>query len=171
MLNAAPQKQTLVAILLTLATTAGAAEMPRPEPEAPEVEAPQPAFDDWQLTCADTDCVIDTRVLASDGTEVLRIEAGGQPAVLRFVTTLGLHLPDGLTAGIGADTTREIPWLTCGPEDGCRAEVPLDADLLAAVRRERAGSATLTLVEGVPVRLGFSLMGFSAAWRALADAP
>ena len=168
MLNELVQKQTLVAILATVAASADSAEMPRPEALPPEPPAAE-VFDDWHLACADGACVIATRVLAADGSEVLRVEAGGRPAVLSVVTPLGLHLPDGLAAGIGAGTTREAPWRTCGPKDGCRAELPLDAELLAALRRERAGSVTLTLVEGVPVRLGFSLMGFSAAFAALAE--
>jgi invasion protein IalB len=45
--------------------------------------------------------------------------------------------------------------------------MPVDAELLAALRRERTGMAGFTLVEGVPVRLGFSLMGFAAARAAL----
>lgn len=165
MLNELLQKQTLVTILVCAASGIAAAEMPRPDPQPLAVEV----FDDWRLACAEGGCVIATRVLAADGSEVLRLEAGGQPAVLRVLTPLGLHLPDGLAAAIGAGTTREAPWRTCGPEDGCRAEVPLDADLLAALRRERAGTVTLTLVEGVAVRLGFSLIGFSAAWRALEE--
>jgi invasion protein IalB len=44
--------------------------------------------------------------------------------------------------------------------------VPLDPALLAALKRERSGSATFTLVDGVKVRLPFSLLGFSAALRA-----
>jgi hypothetical protein len=35
------------------------------------------------------------------------------------------------------------------------------------LRRERAGSATFTLVTREQVRLPFSLLGFSAAFRAL----
>lgn len=177
MVNGGKQKQTLVVILLMLGSPVAAAEMPRqgarleaapPEGPVAEEAADDPArFDDWELACADGTCRIVTRVRAADGTEVLRIEAGGQPAVLRFATPLGLHLPDALVAQIGERTERRFPWRTCAPETGCLADAPLDSELTAALRRERAGTATFTLVEGVPVRLGFSLMGFTAAWRAL----
>ena len=60
-----------------------------------------------------------------------------------------------------------MPWRTCGA-GGCEAVLPLDPPLLAALRRERAATATFTLVDGVKVRLPFSLLGFSAATRALA---
>ncbi len=173
MLNEFIQKQTLVATLcLAVTGLATAAEMPAPEAPTPEAPAPEEQrFDDWRLACGDDGCLAITRVTAADGTEVLRLEAGGTPRRLRFITPLGLHLPDGLAAAIGAETTRAIPWRTCAPDTGCLADAPLDPELLAALRREREGSVVLTLVEGVPVRLGISLMGFTAAWRALESGP
>jgi invasion protein IalB len=43
----------------------------------------------------------------------------------------------------------------------------MDAELLAGLRRERSLEATLTLEDGVRMRLPVSLIGFSAALRAL----
>ena len=43
----------------------------------------------------------------------------------------------------------------------------IDPELLDALRREREGSATFTLVTRETVRLPFSLLGFSAAFRDL----
>lgn len=136
-------------------------------PEEAAAVAQEQAFRDWRLACAGGVCGVYTRVDAADGTEVLRVALGGAPRVLSFTTPLGLHLPDGLLATIGDSAERAIPWRTCAPEAGCVADTPVDAELLAALRRERAGMAGFTLVEGVPVRLGFSLMGFGAARAAL----
>jgi invasion protein IalB len=47
----------------------------------------------------------------------------------------------------------------------------MDPELLDALRREREGSAELTLVQHERVRLPFSLMGFSAAFRVLDAGP
>ena len=58
-----------------------------------------------------------------------------------------------------------MPWRTCGA-GGCEATLPIDPELAEALRRERGGSAIFTLVDGVPVRLGFSLLGYQAAARA-----
>jgi invasion protein IalB len=194
MLNGTLQKQTLVVILAGVVATGAAmpADMnPRmdapvgalePAPQAaPEAsaetadEVPEEAaavaedqvFRDWRLACAGGACGVYTRIDAADGTEVLRVALGGEPRVLSFTTPLGLHLPDGLLATIGESAERAIPWRTCAPEAGCVADTPVDAELLAALRRERTGMAGFTLVEGVPVRLGFSLMGFAAARAAL----
>ncbi len=145
------------------------AETPGEVPEAPATDAEEQAFRDWRLACAGETCGVYTRVDAADGTEVLRVALAGAPRVLSFATPLGLHLPDGLLASIGESAERAIPWRTCAPETGCVADTPVDAELLAALRRERAGMAGFTLVEGVPVRLGFSLMGFAAARAALEE--
>jgi invasion protein IalB len=136
-------------------------------PEEAVTVAEEQTFRDWRLDCTGGVCGAYTRIDAADGTEVLRVALAGTPRVLSFSTPLGLHLPDGLLVTIGESAERAIPWRTCAPEMGCVAETPVDADLLAALRRERGGLAGFTLVEGVPVRLGFSLMGFAAARAAL----
>jgi invasion protein IalB len=158
MLNTRLSFQTLVAILALTA----------PAPADPPGALPQQVrtFDDWRLDCRADPCAVATSVHGADGSEVLRAAVTEQALVL--ATTLPLLLPDGLELAIGAGTEpRVVPWRTCGA-GGCEAVVPLDPALLAALRRERAAAATFTLVDGVRVRLPFSLLGFSAATRARA---
>lgn len=158
MLNKAFSIQTLVAILMlappALADPAGA----RARPDA--------AFGDWRLDCAAEPCGLHTALAGADGSEVLRlaVTAGAAPE-LTVTTPLPLFLPDGIGLVFGSRPERSVAWRTCGA-GGCEASLPLDAGLLEALKRERSGSATLTLEAGVQVRLGFSLMGFSAALRA-----
>jgi invasion protein IalB len=186
MLNVLLRKQTLV-VILAAGVTAGGAEAAELAPAvaaptaAPEVAVEVPgelpvasvaaveeqAFRDWRLACADGVCAAYTRIDAADGTEVLRLELAGTPQVLRFVTPLGLHLPDGLVARAGQGDEWRVPWRTCAQDGMCVADLVVGGEHLAALRRERAGPAGFTLVEGVPVRLGFSLMGFAAAQAAL----
>ena len=121
------------------------------------------AFRDWQLDCPGAACPAHTSVRGSDGSEVLRLAVTAGPApALRVTTPLPLFLPDGVALAVGDDPPRLAPWRTCGPS-GCEATFPLDPALLAALRRAPSGSVTLTLVEGVRVRLAFSLRGVSAA--------
>ena len=124
------------------------------------------AFRDWRLACSGP-CAIHTAVLGSDGSEVLRLELGPEP-VLAVTTPLPLFLPDGLALALGGRPERVTPWRTCGAA-GCEAALPIEPELLEALLRERAGSATFTLVDGVQVRLPFSLLGFTAAHRARAS--
>ena len=98
---------------------------------------------------------------------IVRTDGGG---ALGIGTPLPLFLPDGVRLTLGASEPRTIPWRTCDAE-GCEARVPLEPKLLADLRRERAGSVALTLETGERVRFGISLLGFTAAWRALNDAP
>jgi len=141
------------------------AEMPR------GAEASEPvAFEDWALVCAEI-CDARTTLENGEGTPILTLRAvPGEVAALILETPLPLFLPDGAELALGASEPRPIPWRTCGGQ-GCEARVPLSPDLLAELRRERSGAVTLTLEDGSRVRLGVSLLGFTAAWRALSDAP
>jgi invasion protein IalB len=89
----------------------------------------------------------------------------GDPPLLEAATPLALYLPDGLLLAVGAAPPFPLVWRTCGPA-GCAARLAVTPELAAALRRERQGSATFTLADGVPVRLGFSLVGYTAALRA-----
>lgn len=124
------------------------------------------AFRDWRLDCRADPCALSTVVRAADGSELLRVGVtGGDAPQVTLTTPLPLFLPDGLALAIGRDPERPVDWRTCGA-GGCEATLPLDAPTLASLRRERGGTAALTLVDGVRVRLPFSLLGFSAAREA-----
>jgi invasion protein IalB len=153
MLNKDLGKQTLVAILLLAAPAAA---------DPPGARA----FREWRLDCPLRACPIHTAVAGADGSEVLRLAVTAGPApALAITTPLPLFLPDGIVLALGARPERPAPWRTCRPA-ACEATLPLDPELADALRRERAGSVTLTLVDGVQVRLPFSLLGFSAALAA-----
>ena len=163
--HAAARRGIVLAAILTACATY-AAEMPRPEPEPP---APL-AFDDWALVCAGT-CDIRTRIVGRDGSDVLTLIArAGDGGAFGVETPLPLFLPDPVRLTLGPAEPRAIPWRTCGVV-GCEARAPLTPDLLADLRRELSGSVELTLETGDRVRFGVSLLGFTAAWRALSDAP
>jgi invasion protein IalB len=157
MLNGSLSFQTLVVIL----ALTGPALADPPGAWAARVET----FRDWRLDCRADPCQPATSVRGSDGSEVLRVAVVG--GTLAIVTPLPLFLPDGLALAAGDEAERAVPWRTCGA-GGCEARLPLDPALRAAFERERAGAATFTLVDGVRVRLPFSLLGFSAATRAAA---
>lgn len=155
MLNKALFKQTLVSIV-ALACLGGPALA-----DPPHARVPVRGFGAWHLDCTAAPCTLFTSVAGSDGSEILRLAAIDGPQ-LRVTTPLPLYLPDGLTLAIGAEPPRPIVWRTCDPT-GCEARIPLDDDLEAALKRERAATVTLTLVDGIAVRLGVSLLGYSRA--------
>jgi invasion protein IalB len=157
--NKAAIKQTLVAIALLLPPGGAVSDPPH---------ARAGRFEGWRVDCTIAPlCVALTTLRGADGSEVLRLAfARGEAPSLAVTTRLPLHLPDGLVLAFGDSFERQAPWRTCGAL-GCEATFPSGPRLLEALRRERAGSATLTLVTGETVRLPFSLLGFSAAFRAL----
>jgi invasion protein IalB len=158
MLNKVLEKQRLVLIVAAglLGPVPGAADPPGAWP-APET------FRDWRLDCPAAACAAHTAVVGADGSEVLRLVLRPRPRPALAVTTpLPLFLPDGVTLVLGEAPPRQVPWRTCGA-GGCEATLPLDPDLLDALKRERAGSLGFTLVDGVRVRIPVSLMGLSAA--------
>jgi invasion protein IalB len=125
------------------------------------------AFEDWRLTCEGESCAIYTLVAAADGSEALRLEVRDAEPALEIRTPLPLLLPEGLVVALGA-RERAAEWRTCDAR-GCVARLALDPELAEALRREREGSVTLTLVDGVAVRLPVSLLGYTAATRARAE--
>lgn len=130
------------------------------------------SFADWRLACAAGPCAIETTLRGGDGSAVLTLSASGRDdaGALALRTPLPLFLPDGLTLGLGDAPPRPVAWRT-GDAAGCEAVAPLDAALLAALRAGREADVTLTLVDGVRVRLAVTLIGFTAAWEALARTP
>jgi invasion protein IalB len=156
MINKPLAKQTLVAILLAAPALA----------DPPHAQVPVRDFDDWRLECGNGTCITHTAVLGADGSEVLRLtRLPDDPPTLAITTPLALYLPDGLTLAIGAEPPMPLVWRICGPT-GCEARLALTPELAAALRRERQGSVTFTPADGVPVRVGVSLVGYVAALRA-----
>lgn len=150
------------ALTVALALAAGAAAADPPAAYGAR-RAEATTFRDWRLHCRGADCALRAVVRAGDGSPLLaaRLDA----ATLGFETALPLFLPDGVTLALGSDPLRAIPWRTCDAR-GCTAETPLDADLLASLKRERRAEATFTLRDGVRVRLPVSLLGVTAALEA-----
>jgi invasion protein IalB len=154
-------KQTLVVILA----------LPFPAlADPPHARVPVRSFADWRLDCSAQPCTARGGVLGADGRELLRLTLlPGEPPLLAISTVLPLYLPDGLALAVGAEPPLAAPWRTCGP-DGCEARLAIGPALAQALRRERQASVTFTPADGVPVRIGVSLVGYTAAGRALAAA-
>lgn len=158
--------------LLVAAVLAAAPAAADPPHARAAAEAAARTFGDWRLACGPAACAIRSDLRSGDGSAILSLAASGVEGsgALALRTPMPLLLPEGLALGLGDAPARLLDWRTCNAT-GCVAEAPLDPDLLAGLKRERSAEVTLTLVDGVRVRLPASLVGFTAAWRALGAAP
>jgi invasion protein IalB len=173
-----PFSLACLAALLLAVEPLPAAEAPASAVEAAAARAretgPDPAerHEDWALVCGEV-CRIETTVAGGDGSGAwvlrLAVEGTGEARALVVATPLPLFLPDGLVLTLGGGEPRPEPWRTCNAA-GCEARLPLEPGLLASLRREREAAVSFTLLDGVRVRLPISLLGFTAAERALGAA-
>lgn len=159
----------------TLAILLGApvvrAEPPVVPPPGSRPRPPVTLFHDWRVTCAGG-CQALTRVIsaAPGAPEALRLSirpAGEGVFALRLRTPAPLYLPDAATLTPDRGDALTLPWFTCGPL-GCEARASAGDDLLTALREGRSATVELTLVDGSRARLRLSLLGLTAALKAVA---
>ncbi len=153
-------------IFISLALFCGLAGADVAEPEDASSNAAR--FEDWALACVEEECEIRTEIRGADDSLVLTLalpkdELRG--AELR--SPLPIAVADGPVIELGTSTLIEAGWTTCGTAEGCVARLERNPARIFALQKERTGSVTFTLADGVAVRIGLSLMGFSAALEAL----
>lgn len=168
MLNKFIRKHRLVVIALLMALPRNAEADPPAIRAMTQTEAGGRGFAAWRLACGAgrQDCAIGTEIRAADGSPVLRLQRPATGSHLRIVTTLPLFLPDGVSLAIGEAAPWAVAWRTCRG-DTCTADLDLTPELQAALRRERTATVALTLEEGLALRFPVSLLGYTAAERAL----
>lgn len=152
-------------VAAALVAAAAGAEPPVIPPPAPAAEV----FGDWRLTCVAAGCRIETELRGAPPASgiLLRLSVAAADARTLLVRTpLPLFLPDGLRITPRETEPTAVPWITCGAVF-CEAWVPLDPALLAALRKQPSAHLELTLRDGSRTRLPVSLLGFTAAYRAL----
>ncbi len=89
-------------------------------------------------------------------------------AQMTLLGPFGVRLSEGLSLRIDDAEAPQvrIGFLTCVP-DGCIAAAPLPPELAAALRGGSTLEAEMMALNGETVRIGLSLMGFTAAWNRL----
>lgn len=123
---------------------------------------------DWTLHCDTDTCGISTAVKSETGETLFNISVfSSDPPQVVLATPLPLYLPDGLSVAVDPNYSVNLPWFTCTPV-GCEIRRELDLALDAAFRAGSGGSVAFTVVDGVKVRLAFSLLGYTSASNALA---
>lgn len=139
-------------------------------------------FNDWELVCIRTGegndpCEMYQLLLDQTGNAVAEVTMialpAGSEAVAggNIVTPLGTLLPQQLTLQVDDGAARRYPFTWCNAV-GCIARVGFTAPEIEAFKRGGAATITIFSVEapGEPVNLTMSLMGFTAAYDAVAAA-
>lgn len=135
--------------------------------------AQETSFGDWAKQC---------EPVGSDGERcylVQTVKAGEKPVMVVVVAyspgrerlaamidvPLGMHLPTGLEVR-AAGVVKQIDFEQCLPT-GCRAMLPMDGDILEALKNGDAAAIAGRGRDGESVELPISGAGFSEAFGAL----
>ncbi|SUZ31982.1 hypothetical protein ROE7235_01733 [Roseibaca ekhonensis] len=134
-----------------------------------EPDSLREVFRDWSVNCETLPdgpraCEMVQQINQQEtGQRVLalsvRLSDGGQPVAV-LIAPFGLKLSEGL--GIAVEDTIVVrgDYETC-LADGCIALIPLDADVIAAMRRGTNGAVVMVSRNNEPVSVPLSMLGFT----------
>ncbi|MCH8858136.1 MAG: invasion associated locus B family protein [Proteobacteria bacterium] len=129
------------------------------------------AYQAWRVVCAPSTgqggCVLTQDVVPNQGGVLVALTMGsaelGSP--LTITVPHGVMLEPGLGFSAGDDGLTVRPYDVCNPV-GCVSNVPVDAEMLQALRENQDGQVIVVPGEGAPVTIPFSLDGFSEGYDA-----
>ncbi len=129
----------------------------------------------WEVACAaNGQCAMAQIGNDASGTPVLEmvirklpepLEVGDRTAiaVLDVVTPLGVVLTEGLGLTIDSGRTEAAPFQIC-TEQGCLVREPIDADLIARLKRGANAKVSMVAANQGIVESSLSLSGFTRAY-------
>jgi invasion protein IalB len=95
-----------------------------------------------------------------------RGEMASPSMILTMLVPLNVALPAGLSISADGKPITKLAYRNCN-QSGCWVQTSLKRTMLSALKKGRTGGATLSLVDGQPIDIRFSLKGLSAALAAL----
>jgi len=134
-------------------------------------------FQDWEVICPDDGgqgaCTMSQLITNPDSNDpLMRVIVGyppeleGQPA-MTFLLPLGVRLAPGLQLSVGGGEPVQFPYQVCLAQS-CRADLPLNGELLQSLRSGSAATLSLIGPRGNRLDLDISLMGFTSASQRIA---
>lgn len=144
------------------------------------------AFDDWTLHCVEKNdssgkavrhCEIAQAVAVEDqgrAVEILQlavsrsVESGKAAFTLVALAPLDVHLPSQFGLFAGDAKLGLTSYRNCNP-NGCFVLIPLSNQSIKRLKRARQGAALFRDLGGRPIKLSFSLTGFTKAFDSLAN--
>jgi len=170
------QRGCAILFLTLVATLApfGGSQADEQQGEAVSGEAPAgQVFDDWGRRCetlksGEELCLIFQRLrLKENNQTVLHVTFGYPPfakgPVMVLTTPLGVSLVAGVELKVdNVGETIKVPYNLC-VADGCRASLPVDDTLLAAMKQGDKLKVAIANAQNKPLGMEVSLNGFTAA--------
>lgn len=136
-------------------------------------------FEDWVVTCSAENkesCRLWQKVqvdLEGRRQDVMVVSITPQEEttspMLVVQTPLDVFLPAGFGLDVDGQLVTTAPFRNCNAA-GCWVTFPVSSELAQRLQRGAEGHAVFYIVEGQPIRISFSLRGFTAAWEALENA-
>lgn len=147
-----------------------------PAIEAPQEEQTTPIerFETWGVRCGKPEgsdvriCEMFQQVTRDNGNKgIMRVSIGYLPGsekpIAVFRLPLGIHIPPGVQLRIDEDGPgARFPVQVCF-SGGCRADLPLEQNLIDAMKAGARATVTVQTPGGKAVGLPMSLQGFTAA--------
>lgn len=161
-----------IAICLFALASPAAAQALSEAPKKGDIEVTQ--YDDWEVRCLQSanTCRM-YQVVRGPETDkpIMRVVVGyprqSDTAAMVFVLPLGIRLRPGVQVSIDGGEPLRVPFQIC-LDSGCRATLPVRTSLLNKFRNGLNAKVTFVGPRGQKVNLDVSLMGFTAASRAIA---
>ncbi|MCB8887564.1 invasion associated locus B family protein [Vreelandella malpeensis] len=128
-------------------------------------------FQDWEVRCqsegGQQGCTMSQVVNNPDSNDPLMSAMVGyspeaQSAVMAFMLPLGVVLAPGMQLQVDDNEPVGFPYQFCF-EQGCRADLPLEASLLQQLRSGNRATVSAIAPDGQRLDLNVSLMGFTSA--------
>jgi invasion protein IalB len=124
-------------------------------------------FQDWRAVCElrgnqRTNCKLMAQVARARGGPLLSLSVDDPTpgSSLQVMVPQGVMLDPGLGFSVGDGALRVLPYETCVPA-GCMVLVPLDRNMLQALKSSNEGNVIVVPGNGPPVTIQFSLKGFA----------
>lgn len=160
----------LVALALLLNSGLSAAQ----DDPTSKVETEQKKFSDWTVQCtvgsSNKRCVmgqaiqkkVSEKAAISIALEIGRISEDKKLAMI-VTAPLGVLLPPGLQIKIDAGKPIRVPFQICA--QGCLAVMPMDAKLIAALKKGKEAKVAIAVGGDKGIALPISLSGFTKAFN------
>lgn len=131
-------------------------------------------YNDWEVRCLKSnpsDCLMNQLVNSPNSdTPIMRVamkyQGDADVALMAFTLPLGTHLAPGLSVTVPGSKALQIPYQVCF-RNGCQAYLGIKSTLMSKMKQGSSFQVALVGPGGKKINLPVSLMGFTAADKAI----